>query len=75
MWVLPGSGQAVGGGEEGTPSNPPQLPSGTASRPACLDGRRCQSNSLPVRDRQGRSSYGGEGVRRPAAAMLCNSES
>ena len=34
-------GQAVGGGEEGPPTSPPQLPPGTASRPACLDGRRC----------------------------------
>ena len=44
--------QAVGGGEEGPPTSLPQLPPGTASRPACLDGRRCQSNPLPCRDPQ-----------------------
>jgi len=34
--------QAVGGGEEGTPNNPPQSPPGTASRPASLfAGLRC----------------------------------
>ena len=34
--------QAVGGGEEGPPHNPPQLPPGTASRLACFAGRRCR---------------------------------
>ena len=39
--------QAVGGGEEGPPSNPPQLPPGTASRLAYLfASRRCLSSSI-----------------------------
>ena len=45
--------QAVGSGEEGPPPSLPQSRPGTASRPACLDGRRCQSNRFPGRDRQG----------------------
>ena len=39
--------QAVGGGEEGTPNNPPQLPPGTASRLACFAGRRCRLGPTP----------------------------
>ena len=40
--------QAVGGGEEGTPTNPPQTPPGTASRLACrFASRRCPSISGP----------------------------
>ena len=39
--------QAVGGGEEGTPNNPPQLPPGTASRLACFAGRRCRLGPAP----------------------------
>ena len=36
------SRQAVGGGEEGPPTSLPQLPPGTASRPACrFAGLRC----------------------------------
>ena len=40
-------GQAVGGCEEGPPRNPPQPWPGTASRPACLDGRRCPYSAGP----------------------------
>ena len=39
---LPLPRQAVGGGEEGPPYNPPQLPPDTASRLACFAGRRCR---------------------------------
>ena len=39
--------QAVGGGEEGPPHNPPQLPPGTASRLACFAGRRCRLGPAP----------------------------